>query len=370
MYNSDNFIPKKFSYISFIKYTREVIFHELQKKLEIKRKMLFIPLPIPFLQINGFTLSLGQKNKAINIVIINLWPYRKSAKNSICMSCFYLYSVVAHELKHVKIIQDWYEGKRADYDILFSEWVLRHIYEGFFLDRIIRFYLLSKDTSAIKRKIHTVSPIELKCYRYGFSESYKRFSHMLDENEKNIAKTIVESIEFIDKYMEIDYFSSRQAYNRFTHTLQIMNRTVLRSPEKIVKYPILSHIFDSNGLIKSPVQLYAERKLDNAEMIDKILIRMFITMSYNWKSIFEHNVSLFNHICDLSNKYCNDAIDYIKNCKVGEVFLNQSILQDNAAMMIKNVNVLNKLMDVYKIPRTSGTLMPLYYLDDFTKKIQ
>lgn len=73
-------------------------------------------------------------------------------------------------------------------------------------------------------------------------------------------------------------------------------------------------------------------------------------------------------MCRLANIYCSEAVNYLKNIVSGEVFLSKSVLQDNAAMLIKNVNTLNELMSLYHMPRTSGSVLPLFYSDDFTKQ--
>lgn len=363
MYNN---IIQSHTIISLIKYCRNT-FQYLRQSMKISRKVCLIPLTIPFSETNGFTVSLGLKNKALDFIFINLWPFRKK-ESSATMISFYLFSVIAHELKHVKILEDWYNGKTDTFGILFSSWAVNHTGgEGFF-NRIIRFYFSSKGTSQLRKKRYDVSPLELICYYFGFQESFNHYAHLLSQQEREIASTILHSLEFINRYIDIDYFTSKQAYNRFTHTLYYIQKSFTRHPEQLQKYPQFSCIFTPSGLLKSPSQIFADRTKDNTDLLDQILIRMFITLSFNWQDIFIKEQQFYDHICKLANTYCSESINYLKNIVSGEVFLSKSVLQDNAAMLIKNVNTLNQLMSSYHMPRTSGSVLPLFYSDDFTKQ--
>ena len=105
-------------------------------------------------------------------------------------------------------------------------------------------------------------------------------------------------------------------------------------------------------------------------MIDEILIRLFISLSIDWTSIFATHTDFYNHIAALANNYCEKTVYYLKNISLGEVFLHKDILQDNAAMLIKNVHILNKLMNKYGMNHTSGSVLPVYYMDDFARGIR
>lgn len=367
MYKVDKLSPNKSSLASYKKYCYAV-FEELRESLKIRRKVRLISIPIPFSSFNGFAISAGKQNKSFDVVFVNLWPYLRSRKGSQTMPLFYLYSVVAHELKHIKILQDWYDGINCEFDVLFSQWTLNHFLSGFFVERMARNYLLFRGASELKKRRYDVSPIELLCYQFGFQEAFIHFSDLFDSHELELAQTIIDSINFIVQHFEIDYFSGRQAYNRFTHTFYYLARFVQRHPKHIERCPQLSFIFNAEGLIKSPELIFAERTDENARLIDRILIRMFITTSLDWGAMFKSNPDLHHHINALSNTYCAEAVDYLKNTKLGEVFLHQSVLQDNAAMLIKNVHTLNQLMDTHCMNRTSGSLIPMYYSDDFTQR--
>lgn len=340
------------------------VFLKLKEKLDISGKVNLITLSIPFSSANGFTLSIGKKDNAFYFVVLNLAPFKKKYRTSSTLAHFFLYSVIAHELKHIKILEEWYNGELNETGVLFSEWALYHLGNGLFLDRVIRSYLAFRETSSFRKKRYDVSPIELLCYNFGFQEAYSIYSNQFSEDELNIVSTIVDSIDFINRHIEIDYFSSKQAYNRFTHSIYYLQRLIRRYPEKISRFPQLQFLFSNIGLIKSPEELFGQRNNKNKELIDYVLIRMFITMSYDWSNTFEKSPKLYDHIATLSNQYCMEAIHYLKNISIGEVLLNRSILHDNAAMLIMNVNTINNLMVKYNIPHTSGSVIPLYFMDN------
>lgn len=172
---------------SLIKYCRNS-FQSLRQSMKISRKVYLITLMIPFSETNGFTVSVGHKNRALDFVFINLWPFRKK-ELSATMASFYLFSVVAHELKHVQILEEWYEGKTDTFGVLFSEWAVKHVGgEGFF-NTIIRFYFSSKGTSQLRKKRYDVSPIELICYHFGFQKSFDYYAHLLSQQELEIVST-------------------------------------------------------------------------------------------------------------------------------------------------------------------------------------
>ena len=77
--------------------------------------------------------------------------------------------------------------------------------------------------------------------------------------------------------------------------------------------------------------------------------------------MFRKSPGLRNHLEELANRYCRSTIDYLKDSAIGRVFLDEAILQDNAAMLAKNVDRLNKLMVQYNMAHTEGSIIPLYY---------
>lgn len=121
-------------------------------------------------------------------------------------------------------------------------------------------------------------------------------------------------------------------------------------------------------MLKSPAKIYAEQTEENKQLADNILIRLFITMEFDWTQLFAEHKALYDHIAVLANDYCSKTVDYLKNITLGEVFLHKDILQDNAAMLIKNTNTLNKRMDKYGMAHTTGSVLPVYYLDDFSRQ--
>lgn len=353
---------------SLIKYSYS-IFRYLHRSLGITQKVYLFPLLVPFSNTNGFTVSIGRKNHSMDIICVNLWPFRKTPKTTTAMTSFYLFSVIAHELQHIRILQDWYAGKTNDFGVIFSEWAVAHLRRKEIFGRLVHFYFSAKGTSSLRKRRYDVSPVELICYQYGFQTSYNYHEHLLSSQELNIAKTILRSIEFINQHIEIDYYTSKQAYNRFTHAIYYIQKALYHHPEYIHNYPQLTCIFSQNGFLKSPTQIFAERNPQNEYLCDQILIRMFISLSFDWQNIFQNNFQLYNHMCRLVNNYCTDSINFLKDIIVGRVFLSESILQDNAAMRIKNVTTLNQLILTYHMPRTSGSVFPLYYSDDFTNSI-
>lgn len=343
------------------------IYLQLRESMKITRKICLLPLYIPFSEINGLTVTIGAKNKSVDLIIVNLRPYQNSHNQTLAMTSFFLHSVIAHELKHIQLMEEWYSGRTNEFSILFSEWAQKHICKGILRIQPIRSYLALKGASTLRKQRYAVSPIELICYRYGFQEAFNQQSSFLNAKEVEIAKTILESIEFINQHLEIDYYNTKQAYNRFTHSLHLLNQAVKRRPKQLSAYPQLYCIFTPDGLIKSPIQVFSERTESNRDLIDQILIRMFITLSFDWDTIFQAEKKLFHHICILANQYCAETIHYLKHMVIGEVFLSKSVLQDNAAMLIKNTATLNNLMNTYHIPHTTGSVLPLYYSDEFTK---
>lgn len=85
-----------------------------------------------------------------------------------------------------------------------------------------------------------------------------------------------------------------------------------------------------------------------------------MTYDMDWKSAFENSPELHKHIESLSNEYCRRSIEFMKNIHVGEVFLSKDLLQDNAAMLIRNTDKLNKLMQRFNMEHTTGSLIPLF----------
>lgn len=107
----------------------------------------------------------------------------------------------------------------------------------------------------------------------------------------------------------------------------------------------------------------SEIPTDEEAVIDELLVNLFITFDVDLTEMFEKDPEFKMRMSRLANEYCAKTITFIQQQKKGEVFLDDTILQDNAAMLIMNANRLNLLMEKYGMEHTGGSVIPLYTTD-------
>lgn len=201
---------------------------------------------------------------------------------------------------------------------------------------------------------------ELVCTQVGFQRAYDMLKELLSTEEKQAISMIMQSVDFLCSHLEISYKKSLQPYNLFAQSILGIQNRLKRDIQLLDNFPQLKYIVNVNGKIFSPEEWYQYENGAAPDFCDAMLIRLFLLFDMNWEDIFQRNHDFFLHMEQLANQYCQQTVYYLKNMEIGEVLWNQNILQDNAAMLIKNTAVLHKLMHKFGMKHTGGSVVSLF----------
>lgn len=341
-------------------------FCELVIEEELKRRPLlnppqfrikFSPLPV-----NGYVkmrLQGGTQHCIATINIFSLLRNRKGTYGAMCY--FYLYATIVHELEHVRLLSELNTARIPEYrrflattqQILLSASTKR---KG-----ISRKIISQLNNTKIRRRHGIVSLDELICTKAGLKVAFAQLQNALSAEERRIIIEMIESVSFLCESLEIDYRSHDRAYNSFARTFSALAEAIHNAPILLQHFGQLAWLFDKDGSLV-PIHLIFQYAKDHPEtdLYDEFLIRLFISCDLEWSDFFKNCPAFQRYMEVLANNYCDRCVKYLKNMAVGEIFLKPQVMQDNAAMLIKNTARLNFLMEKFGMKHTKGSVIPLY----------
>lgn len=338
---------KKFCQVTFAR--------EIPVNLKDRITVHFSLLPIPN---NGYVQVRKRKGAYWYRLSINLLPFLLGKFTSNRMKLFYLYATIVHEVKHAELLES--EGGN-DYSELLAFW---EEYRNFSKVRVlddIGLLLMRKTARVSRKRQYRVSVAEIICNLSGFQRSYAALYPHLVESERDTIEKMIHSLTFLKQHITITYSNRNHPYNLFPKMIREA-QTVLKKDTDRIENDLkpMNTLFQREGHLKPMEQLFYERTALNGCVVDGLLINWFICADMDFSTMFQRNPELRKHIEELANQYCRSAIEYLKDNTIGAVFVDEAILQDNASMLIKNVDRLNKLMARYNMVRSAGSVIPLY----------
>lgn len=290
---------------------------------------------------------------------INLLPFLRGTYTSHRMRLFYLYATIIHELKHIELLE---KKNLGDYSELVAFWEEYRNFSRLRLLDGINLVLMGKNTRASQKKKYRVSAAEILCNLWAFQRSYLVLGSYLTEQERDTVETMIRSLSFLKEHLIISYSSGNHPYNLFPKMISEVQLVLKKDPGKRAEdLKPMQCLFLPDGQAKPVEQLFRERTDTNAMVTDGVLINWFICADMDFSGIFRKCPALKNHMEALANRYCAHAIGYLKDSGIGKVFLDDALLQDNGAMLVKNVDRLNKLIDRYAMAHTEGSIFALYH---------
>jgi hypothetical protein len=268
------------------------------------------------------------------------------------MTWFYIYATIVHELEHIQLTLDLEgqglpEYKRFMAALCQTRKMQRKQWNG-----------IVPNYSQMKKRMTSLP--ELICTQVGFRRGFDVLSSAMDTQERELVSQMINSVGFLCKHLEITYATSSQPYNQFSRCILSIHEHVQKEPQLRSRYKQLGYIVDEIGNFYTPQFLYMQSQQDGQEFYDSMLIHLFILFDMNWQAAFDENKEMFLHMERLANQYCRQSVLYLKNMKMGEAFLGVDVLQDNAAMLIRNTERMNALMRRFGMKHTEGSLIPLY----------
>lgn len=304
---------------------------------------------------NGFILIPRCNVLKTNEIFINASTVLFNSNLNTVKKYFYTFVTLYHELMHQRILR-WHSVH--DYPAMLAFWEeYRNMSFLRFTDAFSK--MITKDFhSSIKRRAVAMSEIE--CTYQAYARGYQIFYDHLSEDDRSTLKTVLDSLQFVRSNLAIVYgLRNQHPYSSFVRMIQEVQAVQKTAKDKQLLPDPMRVLFFNDGSMKNLEMLLESRNAENCELLDKLIINLFICTEYDYSAIFEGNLCAKEVLTGIANRYRSDAIGFIRDIDRGSIFLTSGILNDNAAMLIKKMARLDQLMDQYQMERTGG-IIPLY----------
>ncbi len=335
---------------------KERIFHHHDEVIKLKIRK-------SFLAGNGRAHIVSFFGKDYYAVIINLLPILRLQNSTLQMKKFYIYNTIVHELTHIKMQVKLRKSSIIPYAEFLAAWNQWFQFESLSIPLSPNLIpdISKKELNERKRRRWSSPAAEVFCVTEGMERAYKAIGESLSETERSLAEKYLTSLRFIKDKLEITY--GRDGYPRdlFVFSIKQMQKYIRAKKGDMDRIPVLRELFHEDGTMLTVEELV--KGIDDGdapELFQSILLHVFIHIDCAWNKKIEYSERLRELLSVLSNEYCDKCVKYLEGMKLGEVFVPKYMLQDNAAMLIKNATRLNKKMELYGLERTSGSVIALY----------
>lgn len=349
------YLHKKLRLRDLIRFCKETV-NDNALKMEISNVNLsFRVLPIG---INGLVSMKRRGKKQGYNVCLNILFFIVNCRMPKEKLLFYAYNTIVHELQHIKLM----ELRKAEnyYELIAHYEEILKIGNYNLIDIVKVFPLHNKKKVRMQSQ---ASMNELLCNLEGYQAAYSTFKKYLSKDDRRRINEVIRALIFLRDNMAICYDVMGHPHNTFVAIMQANQNRYRRKKAKREMKGWLKLLFAPDGRLW-PIEhiAYGFRDVES-NVIDGLLINLFICLDIEMKPIFEKNAELKNRFERLTNEYCEKCLYYLEHMNIGEVIFDNDILQDNAAMLIANTTELNRLMQRYDMVRTSGGVIPFYETD-------
>lgn len=328
---------------------------------EISRNGVSLPAALairnsPFMK-SGHTRGRITGGKWEFLITFNLRPFRRMENVPVHMRYFYLYATIVQEIEHIRLLLELTkESETTDYMRFLAgcEQLIRTGRRKF--NAVFSAVTDLRNYLQVKRCCYQISPHTLICVSAGFETALLEMGAALSGDERKQIENILDSLRFAYRNVEISYAKGGQPIQNFAAVFLRMNRIVSESPEIPDRFPQLRLLFTEKGERRQISELYED---DQKEFFNEILLRLFILLETDWNVIFGQNPSMRERLEALANGYCKKCIRYLKDLNSAKTYLREEVLEDNTAMVLKNIKRINFLMQRYGMENLEGSVIPL-----------
>lgn len=333
----------------------DLVFRE--EKSHYPSKQIFLHIRVLNKNTNG---ALVKLSKGQYHILINPIPFRVLAKESHILAYFYLYTTILHEFYHIEL----YETKIENLDCFdFNHaMMLLEDYPDIKGRQVGKAFenILSLGKSDVRKKNYAISATELACNCHSLQKALANFESVLPKDRMKNIQLMLKSSEYLCNNIEIAYTKKGLPFSRFVIMVKSYARIISKNPDYLKKAPYLNSIFLEGGDLKSIDSVYSYAKTESGSFYSQFLFRLFLYASFDFTEAFAQCAEMKKLLENLSNCYIKETIEYLREIHMGEILLKKEVLEDNAAMRIKNVSRLQAQMKKYNMSNTAGCVYPLY----------
>lgn len=315
---------------------------ELNKTYNLSEK-------ITFLFKNSRSNSNGKTFIKKNLDNIPITIYLKNLINSDLNRTnilFNTYCTMTHEVQHAITFSGLSDERNYTYQQLLSALEYIHYARLFKVDvNDIKINVL--DTIKLKKimnKNYNFSLPEINANLIAYKAGLNKFKNYFNEEEFKTKQTIISSLEFLDKNMEIYYDQHENPINKFALFLHSASNYIKKDRTILERFNILKIIFDDNGNIINIYSLYKNINKDNEVMIRRLITSHLVSFQYDY-SIYFKDEKFKKYIESCIKEYINNTIEFQNNLDLGKIFVEDTkILKDNLIYKYKAVSYLNNII--------------------------
>lgn len=264
------------------------------------------------------------------IITINLVNLLKSDKN-MTKIYFNAYSTIAHEITHARLL--FKDSLDSEFNFAKLMTILEYLYYGsyFKIDykKIKLNPLVALNVQKLLNLNYDISSSELFANLEGYTKALDKYKYELSGHDIQTYIEIIESLEFLNKQMQIFYSNDKTVVNRFSVILLWAQKYIKQYPELLIKYPICTSVFNPNGSLIHPYSLFLKINDENKQFYDSLIT--------NWIISFKTDITEYlkdekfkKYLETLIKNYINETILYYKKIYLGQIFIkDEKILNDN-----------------------------------------
>lgn len=281
-------------------------------------------------------------------VYINLWPFLGSCSRNTA-KYYMLSAAIFYEWKLLRLDRDLEAVGQKDA----AMWLAAG--ERQLFPRQGRCFCLFDPVTGKQRRQQSgeISAGALLCLRESLRRANALFAPFLDR-EGQLFRELENGAAFMLTHLEIGYPHGEEPVNRFGYFLS--RRAGKRTPPESP----LAVLLREDGTVRSLLELWEARTEENAGLLDGLMLQVFLRLEEDCREAFEKDPWFKCHMESLVNGGITQRLDYLKNMEEGSPVAVDAVLQDNAAMVIRDVRLLDKLLKTYGMEKTSGSVIPLY----------
>lgn len=313
----------------------------------------------PF-QPNGYVQAIWFKKKWRFYITINLWHVSKNKSYSDAERYFYTCATLCHELHHVYL---YVNGEKCRFNnyldyIAFMETTGR--FSNNYLMEIYSMIFSAKNYYQYRKQKYMTAPTELICMRYGYSDALILMNSMLNDSERIVLERIAESVSLVCKSIEVGYLRNAQPINLFAKLLGNVVTASRKKSDFTTRYPQFRLLLRETGGLRDIEDIYRMGKAEQLNYSADIVVHLFCFADE--ASLVKQGLpdDMYKDLEYWANEYIAMGIQYLQTKDLARVILSDQIVEDNAAVIIKNITLLNRRMTALGMKHYTGSVLPIY----------
>jgi hypothetical protein len=309
---------------------------------------------------NGYVQAIRTKKKWKFYISINLWHVSKNKCYSNAERYFYASATLCHELHHVYLQVNGEKNRFDNYLDYIAFMEANGRFSNNYLAEVYSMIFSIKKYHQYRKYKYITTPAELVCMRYGYADSLSLLDSILSKNEKIVIERIVESISLVYETIEVSYLRNSQPINLFAKLLGNVVTASRKKSDFTTRYPQFRLLLQETGDLRDFEDIYRIGKAEQLTYCADVVVRLFFFADES--SLMKKGLpdDMYNDIERWANKYIAMGIRYLQTKDLAKVILSDQIVEDNAAVIIKNITLLNRRMTLLGMKHNIGNVLPIY----------